>query len=147
MVEGRVPPGLNDDAVKKVKEGCDNSETFKKANLNILLDTDTRQGLYRNSVRKVFEATWNAAILPYRPQPTTGGALNDGGPGSSTMTMGARPAGPNDNAAEEFPQLDEDEIFNMMEAEAKAREQKQLRTVTVSLKDIVRQELQDMKIV
>lgn len=63
------------------------------------------------------------------------------------MTMGARPAGPNDNAAEEFPQLDEDEIFNMVEAEAKAREQKQLRTVTVSLKDIVRQELQDMKIV
>jgi hypothetical protein len=57
MVEGRVPPGLNDDAVKKVKEGCDNSETFKKENLNILLDTDTRQGLYRNSVRKVFEAT------------------------------------------------------------------------------------------
>ncbi|OAQ23204.1 hypothetical protein K457DRAFT_1824833 [Linnemannia elongata AG-77] len=146
MLDGRVPPGLNDDAVKKVKEACDNTETFKKENLNILLDTDTRQGLYRDSVRKVFEATWNVAILPYQLQPTIGGAPDDGGPGSSTLTMGTRPAGPNDDAAEEFPQIDEDELVIMVEAEAKAREQKKLRTVTVSLKDIVRQELLDMEI-
>jgi hypothetical protein len=147
MVEGRVPPGLNDDAVKKVKEGCGNTETFKKENLNLLLDTETRQGLYRDSVRKVFEATWDVAILPYQPQPTIGGAPDDGGSGSSTSTMGAGPAGPADDAAEEFQQMDEDVIFSMVKAEAKAREQKRLRTVTVSLKDIVRQELLDMKIV
>ncbi|KAF9111050.1 hypothetical protein BGX30_007795, partial [Mortierella sp. GBA39] len=150
MVEGRVPPGLNDNAVKKVKEGCDNTETFKKENLNLLLDTETRQGLYRDSVRKVFEATWDVAILPYQPQPTIGGAPDDGGSGSSTSTMGAGPAGPTeptDDTTEDFQQMDEDEIFSMVEAEAKAQEQKRLRTVTVSLKDIVRQELLDMRIV
>ncbi|KAK3846026.1 MAG: hypothetical protein J3R72DRAFT_520738 [Linnemannia gamsii] len=147
MVEGRVPPGLNDDAIKKVKEGCDNTGTFKKNNLNLLLDKETRQGLYRDSVRKVFEATWDVAILPYQSQPTIGEAPDDGGSGSSSSTMGAGPAGPTDDAAEEFQQMDVDEIFNMVEAEAKAREQKRLRTVTVSLKGIVRQELLDMKIV
>ncbi|KAF9129094.1 hypothetical protein BG015_004238 [Linnemannia schmuckeri] len=147
MLEGRAPPGLNDDAVKKVKEGCDNTETFKKENLNLLLDTETRQGLYRDSVRKVFKAIWGVAILPYQPQPTLGGAPDDGGPGSSTSTMGAGSAGPTNDAAEEFLQMDEDEIFSMVETEAKAREQKRLRAVTVSLKDIVRQELLNMKTV
>ncbi|KAG0379048.1 hypothetical protein BGX24_001852 [Mortierella sp. AD032] len=61
--------------------------------------------------------------------------------------MGARLAGPNDYAAEEFLQMDGDEIFSTVEAEAKAWEQKRLWTVTVSLKVIVRQELLDMKIV
>ncbi|KAK3836849.1 MAG: hypothetical protein J3R72DRAFT_449917 [Linnemannia gamsii] len=147
MVEGRVPPGLNDDAVKKVKEGCDNTGTFKKENFNLLLDTETRQGLYRDSVRKVFEANWDVAILPYQPQPTIGGAPDDGGSSSSNSTMGAGPSGPTGDAAEEFQQMDEDDIFSIVEAEAKAREQKRLWTVTVSLKDIVRQELLDMKIV
>ncbi|KAK3839700.1 MAG: hypothetical protein J3R72DRAFT_447381, partial [Linnemannia gamsii] len=147
MVEGRVPPSLNDDAVKKVKEGCDSTGTFKKENLNLLLDTETRQSLYRDSVRKVFEATWDVAILPYQPQPTIGGAPYDGGSSSGNSTMGAGPSGPTGDAAEEFQQMDEDEIFSIVEAEAKAWEQKRLRTVTVSLKDIVRQELLDMKIV
>ncbi|KAK3829989.1 MAG: hypothetical protein J3R72DRAFT_425998 [Linnemannia gamsii] len=80
-------------------------------------------------------------------EPTIGGTPDGGGPGSSTLTMGARLAGPNDDAAEEFPQMDEDEIFSTVEAEAKAWEQKRLWTVTVSLKVIVRQELLDMKIV
>ncbi|KAF9536905.1 hypothetical protein EC957_009424 [Mortierella hygrophila] len=147
MVEGRVPPGLNDEAVKKVKEGCDSTETFKKENLNLLLDTGTRQSLYRDSVRKVFEATWDIAILPYQPKPTIGGAPDDGGSGSSTSTMGAGPARRTGDAAEEFRRMDEDEIFSMVEAESKARDQKRLRTVTVSSKDIVRQELLDMKMV
>ncbi|KAF9538417.1 hypothetical protein EC957_006764 [Mortierella hygrophila] len=147
MVAGRVPPGLNDEAVKKVKEGCDSTETFKKENLNLILDTGTRQSLYRDSVRKVFEATWDVAILPYQPQPTIDGAPDDGGSGSSTSTMGAGPARRTGDAAEGFQRMDEDEIFSMVEAESKAREQKRLRTVTVSLKDIVRQELLDMKIV
>ncbi|KAG0247757.1 hypothetical protein BGZ95_008448, partial [Linnemannia exigua] len=119
MLEGRVPPGLNDDAVKKIKKGCDNTETFKKENLNFLLDTDTRQCLYHDSVGKVFEPTWNVAILPYQPQSTIGRAPDDGSPGSSTLTMIARPAGPNNDAADEFPKLDEDEIFNVVEAEAR----------------------------
>ncbi|KAG0248072.1 hypothetical protein BGZ95_008229, partial [Linnemannia exigua] len=124
MLKGRVSTGMNDRAVGRVKAGCDDTVTFKKCNLTTIVDTGARQSLYSES-----------------PQANIAEAANYGDPGNSTATMDAGLIEEANDDMYEFPQMDEEELGTVIEAEAKAREQKRLKTVTVRLQDTVREEL------
>ncbi|KAF9108902.1 hypothetical protein BGX30_008593, partial [Mortierella sp. GBA39] len=110
MLKGRVPAGLNDTAVERVKVGCNDTATFKKCNLTTIVDTKARQSLYSESVKSVFESSWDAAILQYQPQANIADAVNHGDPGSSTATMDEGLTEEADDGMDEFPQMDEEEL-------------------------------------
>lgn len=139
MLNGRVPAGLNDSAVERVKTGCNDTATFKKCNLTTIVDTTARKSLYSDSVKSVFGPFWDATILQYDPQGNM--TDTDGDPGSSTVTMGAGMVEEADDSMGEFPHMDEEKLGTLTEADAEAWEQKRSKTVTVRLQDIVREEL------
>ncbi|KAG0290480.1 hypothetical protein BGZ97_006161 [Linnemannia gamsii] len=47
MLKGRVPAGLNETAVERVKAGCNETATFKKCNLTTIVDTSPTELVQR----------------------------------------------------------------------------------------------------
>ncbi|KAF8930191.1 hypothetical protein BGZ47_000700 [Haplosporangium gracile] len=122
-----VPQELVDRATDIVKTSHPNTDTFFKHNLTTQLHTPYRQEQYRESLRLNFDEAWTAATNLHNPNATA-----QAGSGTSTLvSQGDMTAG---ESGDYLPDEDEDGIADLMEGEAKERETKRLRTVTVPLK-------------
>ncbi|KAK3843434.1 MAG: hypothetical protein J3R72DRAFT_383384 [Linnemannia gamsii] len=148
-----LPQGLVDRATEIVQTSNPNSSTFHKHNLTATLKTPYRQEKYQERLALKFNEAWNSAITIHIPRSSatttttttttitnttntnSDGTAKDSGPGSALIDV-------QDCLALE----DEEEIADLLEREEKVRSTKSLKTVTVSLKDIIRKELVASKV-
>ena len=150
-----LPQGLVDRATEIV-DIKPNSSTFHKHNLTTTLKTPFRQERYQERLALKFNDAWNSATTIHIPRSSTttttttnttntnsDSTAKDSGPGSALIDeQGCLTI----DGEEELPEKDEEEIADLLEREEKARSTKRLKTVTVSLKDIIRKELVASKV-
>jgi hypothetical protein len=72
MLKGRVPAGLNETAVERVKAGCNETATFKKCNLTTIVDTSPTELVQRVGKECVRWASWITRPSPQRTTLTHG---------------------------------------------------------------------------
>jgi hypothetical protein len=144
-----LPQGLVDRATDIVKASNPNTSTFCKHNLTTTLKTPYRQETYQERLSLKFNDAWNSATNIHIPRSSTTTNANsdstakDSGPGSSLIDeQGCLTTEDEDG----LPDEDEEEIADLLEREENARSNERLKTVTVSLKDIIRKELVTCKV-
>ncbi|KAG9067268.1 hypothetical protein KI688_012050 [Linnemannia hyalina] len=139
-----LPQGLVDRATEIVKTSNPNTSNFHKHNLTTTLKTPYRQETYQERLSLKFNDAWDSATNIHIPCSSTttnitntnsDSTANDSGPGSSLIgEQGC------------LTTEDEEEIADLLEREEKVRSTERLKTVTVSLKDIIRKELVASKV-
>ncbi|KAK3806528.1 MAG: hypothetical protein J3R72DRAFT_530723 [Linnemannia gamsii] len=144
-----LPQGLVDRATEIVQTSNPNSSTFHKHNLTRTLKTPYRQEKYQERLALKFNEAWNSAITIHIPRysATTTTTITNTTNTNSDST--AKDSGPGSALIDEQDCLaleDEEEIADLLEREEKVRSTKSLKTVTVSLKDIIRKELVASKV-
>ncbi|KAG9071356.1 hypothetical protein KI688_005567 [Linnemannia hyalina] len=152
-----LPQGLVDRATEIVKTSNPNTSNFHKHNLTTTLKTPYRQETYQERLSLKFNDAWDSATNIHIPRSSTttttattnitntnlDSTANDSGPGSSLIgEQGCLTT----EDEEELPEEDEEEIADLLEREEKVRSTERLKTVTVSLKDIIRKELVTSKV-